>query len=566
MLTQPGGAGEEAGDKVAEKVKEGLQAVSVAQAALPNLQAALAAGRAPSADDLAKLTNVAPSLSEAAGVLGLDPGRATIDDLKAEVAARESSVRLRPVLQRLAHATGPPAAAPGLATLADEAVSLAGKATWSSTDEERALTLAHLVELADMAVGHPDDDQHILSLDADLRRALGQVAAPVVLAAVRGRLVLPPTAEPASNVVSMAQGSAASPRPVPSATEPEAPLKAPDQRREKPILKPLDRENPAVAAVPASPEVIRTLDLTKKYPGMDVPAVDRLNLTVCAGEIFGLLGPNGAGKTTTAGMLTTRVIPTSGKAIVGGIDVVAHPALAKQALGVVTQQNTLDRSLNVWENLYYHGLYFGMSHRASRAAADSLLAKFHLAKWAKSPVFALSGGMAQRLMVARAILHRPRILFMDEPTAGLDPQSRLALWDILSELHAEGQTILLTTHYMEEADQLCDRVAIMDHGKVLALDTPASLKSSLGAETIVTVSAEGDLDALAGILRRDVEGVTQTQRMDSTVLLHVRGASGVLPQVVTSAERGGFAVSDLSVAEPTLETVFIHLTGKELRD
>ena len=321
-----------------------------------------------------------------------------------------------------------------------------------------------------------------------------------------------------------------------------------------------------MAPVPASPEVIRTQNLTKVYPGMDVPAVDRLNLTVCAGEIFGLLGPNGAGKTTTAGMLTTRVIPTSGKAIVGGIDVVAHPALAKQAIGVVTQQNTLDRSLNVWENLYYHGRYFGMSSRASHAAADDLLAKFHLAKWAKAPVSALSGGMAQRLMVARAILHRPRILFMDEPTAGLDPQSRLALWEILSELHAEGQTILLTTHYMEEADQLCDRVAIMDHGKVLALDTPAALKSSLGAETIVTVSAEGDLDTLAGILRREVEGVTQTQRVDSTVLLHVRGASGVLPQVVTSAERGGFAVSDLSVAEPTLETVFIHLTGKELRD
>jgi ABC-2 type transport system ATP-binding protein len=326
------------------------------------------------------------------------------------------------------------------------------------------------------------------------------------------------------------------------------------------------RPVPPPTAVPDSPEVIRTFNLTKKYPGMDVPAVDRLNLTVHAGEIFGLLGPNGAGKTTTAGMLTTRVIPTSGQAIVGGIDVVAHPALAKQALGVVTQQNTLDRSLNVWENLYYHGRYFGMSHKASRAAADSLLAKFHLAKWAKAPVFALSGGMAQRLMVARAILHRPRILFMDEPTAGLDPQSRLALWDILSELHAEGQTILLTTHYMEEADQLCDRVAIMDHGKVLALDTPAGLKSSLGVETIVTVSAEGDLDALAGLLRRDVDGVTETQRMDSTVLLHVRGAAGVLPQVVTSAERGGFAVTDLSVAEPTLETVFIYLTGKELRD
>src|SRR5438094_8326011 len=312
-------------------------------------------------------------------------------------------------------------------------------------------------------------------------------------------------------------------------------------------------------------EVIRTQGLTKVYPG-GILAVDRRDLSVRAGEIFGLLGPNGAGKTTTAGMLTTRVLPTSGRAWVAGVDVVAEPALTKQLIGVVPQTNTLDRSLTVWENLYFHGRYFGMSARGAREAADRVLRQFRLADRAKADVAALSGGMAQRLMVARAILHRPRILFLDEPTAGLDPQSRIALWEILSELHAEGQTILLTTHYMEEADQLCDRVAIMDHGKVLALDSPAELKRSLGAETIVTVSAEGDLDTLAGILRREVEGVTQTQRMDSTVLLHVKGASGVLPQVVTSAERGGFAVSDLSVAEPTLETVFIHLTGKELRD
>src|SRR2546425_9395974 len=179
----------------------------------------------------------------------------------------------------------------------------------------------------------------------------------------------------------------------------------------------------AEAVAPAGPEVpvkevIRTEDLTKVYPGMDLPAVDRLNLSVPHGEIFGLLGPNGAGKTTTVGMLTTRVVPTSGSAVVGGIDVVAHPALAKQAIGVVTQQNTLDRSLNVWENLYYHGRYFGMPYRASHAAADNLLAKFHLAKWAKAPVSALSGGLAQRLMVARAIPPRPPILFLREPTAG----------------------------------------------------------------------------------------------------------------------------------------------------
>ncbi|HSS09494.1 MAG TPA: ATP-binding cassette domain-containing protein [Acidimicrobiales bacterium] len=319
---------------------------------------------------------------------------------------------------------------------------------------------------------------------------------------------------------------------------------------------------------PSSPadEVIKTVDLTKVYSGTDFRAVDSLNLSVYRGEIFGLLGPNGAGKTTTAGMLTTRVIPTSGRAYVGGIDVVAHPALAKQVIGVVAQTNTLDRALSVWENLFYHGRFFGMSSKDSRIAADHLLQQFHLSNWAKASVFALSGGMAQRLMVARSILHKPDILFLDEPTAGLDPQSRIALWEILGELHRDGQTILLTTHYMEEADQLCNRLAIMDHGKILALDEPERLKASVGADTIVTVHANGDLDQLAILLQHEVEGVISSNRVDDTVRLHVKGASSVLPPIVTSAERGGFQVSDLSVAEPTLETVFITLTGKDLRD
>jgi len=312
-------------------------------------------------------------------------------------------------------------------------------------------------------------------------------------------------------------------------------------------------------------EVIRTIDLTKVYPGTEVRAVDALNLSVRRGEIFGLLGPNGAGKTTTAGMLATRVIPTSGQAIVGGIDVVAHPALAKQVIGVVTQQNTLDRALTVWENLYYHGRLFGMPSKDSRAAADQLLEQFHLGNWAKASVFALSGGMAQRLMVARSILHRPDILFLDEPTAGLDPQSRIALWEILGELHRGGQTILLTTHYMEEADQLCQRLAIMDHGRILALDTPAGLKASVGADSIITVRASGDLSVLAGVVR-EIEGVSSATNVDGSIIVHVKGASSVLPPIVISAERNGFVVHDLSVAEPTLETVFINLTGKELRD
>jgi ABC-2 type transport system ATP-binding protein len=316
----------------------------------------------------------------------------------------------------------------------------------------------------------------------------------------------------------------------------------------------------------AGAAIIRTDGLTKQYPGTDFKAVDGLDLSTEAGEIFGLLGPNGAGKTTTAGMLTTRVVPTAGSALVGTVDVIAHPALAKQLIGIVSQQNTLDRQLTVWENLYFHGRLFGISPPESRRLSDQLLEQFHLSRWAKASVYALSGGMAQRLMVARAIFHRPAVLFLDEPTAGLDPQSRLALWEILGELNADGQTIMLLTHYMEEADRLCKRVAIMDHGKILALDTPAELKQSVGADTIVTVKSDGDGAALAKALEDGVEGVTRTRVIDGGVELHVKGSERIIPRVVSSAERGGFELVDLSVAEPTLETVFINLTGKELRE
>jgi ABC-2 type transport system ATP-binding protein len=323
---------------------------------------------------------------------------------------------------------------------------------------------------------------------------------------------------------------------------------------------------PLAADPDGSSAIIRTAGLTKVYAGSDLRAVDGLDLVVEQGEIFGLLGPNGAGKTTTAGMLTTRVIPTSGHAFVGGIDVVAHPALAKQILGIVSQQNTLDRQLSVWENLYFHGRLFGISARESRRIATDLLGQFQLEKWSDASVYALSGGMAQRLMVARAIFHRPAVLFLDEPTAGLDPQSRLALWGTLRELNAAGQTIMLTTHYMEEADQLCGRVAIMDRGRILAMDTPASLKKQIDADTIVTVTATGDRDDLARALTERIPGVTHTRSIDGGVELHVKGEERLLPKVVTAAEEAGFPVLDLSLTEPTLETVFINLTGKELRD
>src|SRR5690349_18155683 len=320
----------------------------------------------------------------------------------------------------------------------------------------------------------------------------------------------------------------------------------------------------ATAAASSPEPVIRTESLTKVYPG-GIRAVDDLGMAVEPGEIFGLLGPNGAGKTTTVGMLTTRIVPTSGRAIVGGIDVVRHPAVAKQAIGVVPQTNTLDRSLTVWENLYFHARYFGMAARPAREAADRTLEQFRLTDRAGAEVFALSGGMAQRLMVARAIVHGPHILFLDEPTSGLDPQSRLALWDILRELHAQGQTILLTTHYMEEADRLCDRVAIMDHGRILALDTPAALKRSIDADTIVRVQIDGDTAALANALS-GMEGATHADAGDGVVRIYLRGVVGALPRVVDAAEAAGFPVKDLSITEPTLETVFITLTGKDLRE
>jgi ABC-2 type transport system ATP-binding protein len=313
-------------------------------------------------------------------------------------------------------------------------------------------------------------------------------------------------------------------------------------------------------------EVIRTEHLTKRYPGMDVAAVDDLNLEVHQGEIFGLLGPNGAGKTTTAGILTTRVIPTSGTAYVAGIDVRKHPALVKQVSGIVSQQNTLDRQLTVWENLYFHGRLFGMGAKESRLRADELLERFSLSRWAKASVYALSGGMAQRLMVARAIFHSPAVLFLDEPTAGLDPQSRLALWDMLQELNASGQTVVLTTHYMEEADQLCARVAIMDHGRILALDTPANLKKSVGADTILTVKVANNGEQLAEALKSELAGVVSTRVVDNVVTAQVEGGDRLVPHVVNIAEATQVDVVDLAVAEPTLETVFINLTGKELRE
>ena len=224
--------------------------------------------------------------------------------------------------------------------------------------------------------------------------------------------------------------------------------------------------------------VIRTEQLTKVYPG-GLKAVDELDLEVHQGEIFGLLGPNGAGKTTTAGMLTTRVIPTSGEAWVGGIDVVAQPAVAKRVIGVVSQTNTLDRSLDVAENLYFHGRYFGLSAREAKRKTDELLETFRLADRARANVAEMSGGMAQRLMVARAILHDPEVLFLDEPTSGLDPISAGDFDQLILTLQqVSSMAVFMVTHDLDSLHTICDRIAVLGDGKIIEAGTMDTMLAS----------------------------------------------------------------------------------------
>src|SRR5579862_121124 len=240
---------------------------------------------------------------------------------------------------------------------------------------------------------------------------------------------------------------------------------------------------------------IETTALRKVYPGETV-ALHGLDFRVGEGDFFGLLGPNGAGKTTTIGILTTRVRPTAGTATVAGADVVTDPVGVRLRIGVVPQRPNPDRSLNMLENLLFHAAYFGIPSSTASARASALLSQLGIADKAKAKVDALSGGQQQRLMIARALIHEPRVLFLDEPTVGLDPQARLALWDILRALHADGRTIVMTTHYMEEAEQLCDRIAIVDQGRLLAEDTPAALVARAPGGTLIEFTVDGDAGSL----------------------------------------------------------------------
>jgi len=312
--------------------------------------------------------------------------------------------------------------------------------------------------------------------------------------------------------------------------------------------------------------IVEISGLRKIYGGKNpVTAVDGIDLRVSGGQIYGLLGPNGAGKTTTISIATTRAMPTAGSVKIAGIDVVAHPAVARRSIGVVPQYNTLDRACTVAENIHFHCLYFGMSRVEAKSRTSGLLDQFRLSDRAEAYPQALSGGLAQRLQIARAIAHRPKVLFLDEPSAGLDPQSRIAMWEAVSGLRNEGITVVLTTHYMEEADELCDRVAIIDHGKILVEDAPSALKASVGGDKIYELrmrdaQTSGELEARL----RATAGVNGVEPIDGGLRVLAKAQDGLLASVVTTANE--FGLRDVTTTEPSLETVFIRLTGRDLRE
>ncbi|PYS25617.1 MAG: bacteriocin ABC transporter ATP-binding protein [Acidobacteria bacterium] len=312
-------------------------------------------------------------------------------------------------------------------------------------------------------------------------------------------------------------------------------------------------------------------DLRKSYKpkarkGFEVKALDGISFEVPRGEFFGLLGPNGAGKTTTIGILTTRVVPTGGVAKIEDIDVARDPVAVKRRIGVVPQVNNLDRSLTAKEILLFHAEYFGVPKHEREQHADDLLKRFELAERADEKVTGFSGGMAQRLKIARALMHDPAILFLDEPTTGLDPQSRRMLWDLLSELNRKGLTILLTTHYMEEADQLCRRTAIIDHGKLLALDSPAQLKRSVPGGYLVELQVRGDLPESFVSSLQTLPGVVEVKPDHDQIRIYADHAEGLLANAMRVAVDQNVMITDAHVAEPSLENLFLHLTGRSLRE
>ena len=303
-----------------------------------------------------------------------------------------------------------------------------------------------------------------------------------------------------------------------------------------------------------------------KQAKSEVPALNGLSLEVFPGEIFGLLGPNGAGKSTTVGVLTTRVRPTSGRAWIGEHDVWQEQALVKRLIGVVPQRPNLDFSLTAREILVFHAAYFGIGSKERNERADQLLEKFKLTERAQQMVRGFSGGMMQRLSIARAMMHDPQVLFLDEPSAGLDPQTRILLWEIIREYHQAGRTVLLTTHNMEEADALCERLAIVDHGHVIAVDTPGALKATIPGGFVLRLRFGNQTPELLERFQ-SLAGVREVRSADDMgVDIYADRGGSLIPEIASLAASSGAELSDVHILEPSLENLFLHHTGRSLRD
>ncbi len=304
----------------------------------------------------------------------------------------------------------------------------------------------------------------------------------------------------------------------------------------------------------------------QKQQRTQIPALDGITLEIQPGEIFGLLGPNGAGKSTTVGILTTRVRPTSGQAWIGDYDVWREQARVKHLIGVVPQRPNLDFSLTAREILTFHGAYFGIGAKPRNQRADELLEKFKLGERANQMVRNFSGGMMQRLSIARAMMHDPQVLFLDEPSVGLDPQTRILLWEIIREYHQLGRSILLTTHNMEEADALCERIAIIDHGRVIAIGTPKELKASIPGGYLLRLRFGNQTSDLLQRLQ-SLAGVREVRSPDhSGVDVYADRGGSLISEIAGLAVTSSAELLDVHISEPSLENLFLHHTGRSLRD
>lgn len=309
---------------------------------------------------------------------------------------------------------------------------------------------------------------------------------------------------------------------------------------------------------------VEVKNVVKKFPS--VVAIDDVTFTVDEGEIFGLLGPNGAGKTTLIRILTCLMKLTGGEAKIKGYDVVKKPAVVRKNIGVVSQAMTSDLDLTAWENLDIYGKYFDIPRKERHETMKYLLETVGLKDRARELVATYSGGMRRRLEIARGLIHTPYLLFLDEPTIGLDPQSRLVIWELLQKIRSETKlTIFITTHYMEEADKLCERVAIIDYGKIVALDSPIELKKSIGGFDIIELSLSELSPAIMEKLK-SMKFIKNVTEKESSVRIYVEDAAKAMPTLIEEFKRLNIAILNLAIHEQSLEDVFIHYTGKTIRE